>query len=399
MQDLCRLKRIIICRYIKSMVIIKMRIPSLEKIISETLQVIENSKAQIYDIAENARSESDRVKNELQEIQRQILYTIEKVDNIGRLEKAARKRLMEVSKNFDKYTEEEVRNAYDKASTLQVELGSLSERERQLKLRRNDIERSLRKLIGTVEKAEGLMTQVGVVFDYLGGNLTLINNELEVVNQRRQLAPRIIQAQEEERKRVAREIHDGPAQSMANVVLRTEVCEKLLETDHLAVKNELQELRAIVKTSLQDVRRIIFDLRPMALDDLGLVPALTRYLETLKERYNILIEIKSSENQKRFNPTIEVAVYRVIQEAVMNTIKHANAGKISVKIDIEPNSIIVLVKDNGIGFEADKFLESPRNDSYGLLGMRERLEILGGQLSIKSDLGLGTEILAILPLD
>lgn len=381
------------------MVIIKMRIPSLEKIISETLQVIENSKAQIYDIAENARSESDRVKNELQEIQRQILYTIEKVDNIGRLEKAARKRLMEVSKNFDKYTEEEVRNAYDKASTLQVELGSLSERERQLKLRRNDIERSLRKLIGTVEKAEGLMTQVGVVFDYLGGNLTLINNELEVVNQRRQLAPRIIQAQEEERKRVAREIHDGPAQSMANVVLRTEVCEKLLETDHLAVKNELQELRAIVKISLQDVRRIIFDLRPMALDDLGLVPALTRYLETLKERYNILIEIKSSENQKRFNPTIEVAVYRVIQEAVMNTIKHANAGKISVKIDIEPNSIIVLVKDNGIGFEADKFLESPRNDSYGLLGMRERLEILGGQLSIKSDLGLGTEILAILPLD
>lgn len=381
------------------MVIMKMRIPSLEKIISETLQVIENSKVQIYDIAENARSESDRVKNELQEIQRQILYTIEKVDNIGRLEKTARIRLMEVSKNYDKYSEEEVRNAYDKASNLQVELGSLSERERQLKLRRNDLERSLRKLIGTVEKAEGLMTQVGVVLDYLGGNLTLINNELEVVNQRRQLAPRIIQAQEEERKRVAREIHDGPAQSMANVVLRTEVCEKLLETDHLAAKHELQELRATVKTSLQDVRRIIFDLRPMALDDLGLVPALTRYLETLKERYNILIEIKSSENQKRFNPTIEVAVYRVIQEAVMNTIKHANAGKISVKIDIEPNSIIVLVKDNGIGFEADKHLESPKIDSYGLLGMRERLEILGGQLSIKSNLGLGTEILAILPLD
>jgi len=371
----------------------------LEKVISETLQVIENSKVQIYDIAENARSESDRVKNELQEIQRQILYTIEKVDNLGRLEKAARVRLMDVSKNYDKYTEDEVRHAYDKASSLQVELGSLSERERQLKLRRNDLERSLRKLVGTVEKAEGLMTQVGVVLDYLGGNLTMINNELEVVNQRRQLAPRIIQAQEEERKRVAREIHDGPAQSMANVVLRTEVCEKLIETDHLAAKHELQELRATVKTSLQDVRRIIFDLRPMALDDLGLVPALTRYLETLKERYNVNIEIKSIENQKRFNPTIEVAVYRVIQEAVMNTIKHASAGKISVKIDFESNSIVVLIKDNGIGFEADKYLESPRNDSYGLLGMRERLEILGGQLSIKSNPGLGTEVLAILPLD
>lgn len=376
-----------------------MRMPSLEKVISETLQVIENSKVQIYDIAENARTESDRVKNELQEIQRHILYTIEKVDNLGRLEKAARTRLMDVSKNYDKFTEEEVRNTYEKARNLQVELGSLSEREKQLKLRRNDLERSLRKLSGTVEKAEGLMTQVSVVLDYMSGNLTYINNELELVNQRRLFAPRIIQAQEEERKRVAREIHDGPAQSMANVVLRSELCEKLLETDNIAAKIELGELRNTVKNSLQDVRRIIFDLRPMALDDLGLVPALTRYLEGLKERNNILIEVKSNTNEKRLNSTIEVAVFRVIQEAVMNTVKHANAGKILVKLDFEPNSIIVLIKDNGIGFEADQYLESPRSDSYGLVGMRERLEILGGQLSVKSTPGLGTEILAILPID
>lgn len=200
-----------------------MRMPSLERIVSETLSAIEKSKHQIYEIAETARTESDRVKNELQELQRQVMFTIEQVDNLERLEKAARFRLMEVSKNFHKYSEEEVRIAYEKARELQVELGSLREREHQLKLRRNDLERSLRKLMGTVEKAEGLMTQVGVVLEYLGGSLTMINNELEVVNQRRLLAPKIIQAQEEERKRVAREIHDGPAQSMANVVLRTEV--------------------------------------------------------------------------------------------------------------------------------------------------------------------------------
>ena len=376
-----------------------MKMPSLEKIISETLSAIEKSKDQIYEIAETARTESDRIKNELQELQRQVMYTIEQVDNLERLEKAARFRLMEVSKNFHKYSEEEIRIAYEKARELQVELGSLREREHQLKLRRNDLERSLRKLTGTVEKAEGLMTQVGVVLDYLGGNLRLINNELEVVNQRRLLAPKIIQAQEEERKRVAREIHDGPAQSMANVVLRTEVCDRLIETDREAARQELQDLRDTVKTSLQDVRRIIFDLRPMALDDLGLVPALSRYLETLKERHGMDIGIKCSGYKKRLNSIIEVAVFRVVQEAVQNTIKHANAAKIEVQLEIDTQRIVVAVIDDGVGFEAEKCLKEPRPDSYGLLGMKERLDILGGQLSIKSYLGGGTEVLAILPLD
>lgn len=376
-----------------------MRLPSLDKVISETLQVIEKSKGQIYEIAENARSECDRVKYELQEIQRQIVYTIDKVDNLERLERSARIRLMEVSRAFDRYTEEDIRAAYDKARELQVELASMKEREKQLRLRRDALERSLRRLLSTVEKAEGLMTQINVVFDYLGGNLTVINTELELVNQRRLLAPRIIHAQEEERKRVAREIHDGPAQSMANVVLRTEFCEKLMESDHESARKELRDLRDTVKSSLQDVRRIIFDLRPMALDDLGLAPALTRYLETLKERNGINFDIQCNDKQKRLNSILEVAIYRVIQEAVTNTIKHAHATNIIVKLEFQAKSVMVTVKDDGVGFEADKIMDAPRADSYGLLGIQERLDILGGQLSVKSVPGAGTELTAILPLD
>lgn len=375
-----------------------MRIPSLEKIVTETLSVIEKSKLQIYDIAENARSERDRVQKELQEIQHEVIDTIDKVDNLERLEKAARLRLMEVSRNFNRYSEEEVRISYEKARELQVELGSLRERERQLKLRRNDLDRSLRKLMVTVEKAEGLMTQVGVVLDYLGGNLRWINNELEVANQRRNLAPKIIQAQEEERRRVAREMHDGPAQTMANLVLRTEVCEKLLEINPSAVRQELSELRTAVKISLQDVRRIIFDLRPMALDDLGLIPALTRYLENLKERYGVTIEISYTGERKRLDSIIEVALYRVIQEAVQNTIKHARAANIRVNVEIDSYRIMAVITDDGIGFDFETCLKEPRPDSYGLLGMKERVEILGGQLTIESQPDKGTEIMAVLPL-
>jgi two-component system sensor histidine kinase DegS len=327
------------------------------------------------------------------------MLTIEKVDSLERLEKVARIRLMEVSKNFQKYCEQEIKLAYEKAREIQIELGSLREREAQLKMRRAELERSIRKLLVTVDKAEGLVTQVGVVLDYLGGNLKWINDELEVVNQKRLLAPRIIQAQEEERRRVAREIHDGPAQSMANAVLRTEVCEKLLEMDHVAARRELHELRDMVKNSLKDVRRIIFDLRPMALDDLGLIPALTRYLENLKEKYHFELETSFLGDRERLEPIIEVTLFRVLQEAIQNTIKHASAQKIRVVLEVDEQRIVLLVQDNGIGFDVEAYLKEPRAESYGLLGMKERLEILGGQLSLKSTPDKGTEVLAILPLD
>jgi two-component system sensor histidine kinase DegS len=376
-----------------------MRISILDKVVSETMAAIEKSRNQIYDIAENARSEKERVQKELEEIQREVMVTIEKVDGLEHIEKMARLRLMEVSKYFNKYSEEEVHQAYDKARELQVKLASLRERENQLKLRRNDLERSLNKMQNTVEKAESLITQVGVIFDYLGGNLRNINDQLEIAMQRRQLAPKIIQAQEEERRRIAREIHDGPAQSMANVVLRTEVCEKLIEIDQGAVQKELLELREMVKRSLQDVRRIIFDLRPMALDDLGLIPAISRYLETLKERFDLDIEMYYSGTQQRLDSTIEVAIYRVIQEALQNILKHAQASHAKVSLENQNERLVVEVTDNGKGFNAEECLNNPKPDSYGLLGMKERLEILGGQLYITSKQGEGTKILAIMPLE
>lgn len=376
-----------------------MQLPSLEKIVADTLATIENSKNQIYEIAETARSESQRVNKELREIQQQVQFTIKKVDKLEVLEKKARLRLMEVSKNYMDYADEEVRQVYDRARQLQVELGSYRERENQLRLRRDELERSLHKLLITVDKAEGLVTQVGVALDYLGGNLKWINDELEVVNQRRQLAPRIIQAQEEERRRVAREIHDGPAQSLANVVLRTEVCEKMLDIDKNAARRELQELRATVKNSLQDVRRIIFALRPMALDDLGLIPAISRYLENVKKQHKLNIEMDFSEERWRLDSVSEVALFRIIQEAAQNAVKHAKADKIKVIIEENEQSILVSIRDDGVGFASEEVLKNPKPDSYGLLGMKERVEVLGGQLTIMSKPGRGTEISVHLPLE
>ncbi|WP_016696480.1 sensor histidine kinase, partial [Rhodococcus rhodochrous] len=156
------------------------------------------------------------------------------------------------------------------ANRIQVELSIYREREDNLKKRRNDLERQLRTLEETIERAEKLVTQMGVVLGYLTGDLSKVGEALEEAKQHQLMGLKVIQAQEEERKRVAREIHDGPAQSMANVVLRSEIVEKMLKNERiLEAQMELHELKEMVRLSLADVRRIIFDLRPMALDDLG----------------------------------------------------------------------------------------------------------------------------------
>ena len=133
---------------------------------------------------------------------------------------------------------------------------------------------------------------MGVVLGYLTGDLSKIGEALESAKQHQLMGLKVIQAQEEERKRVAREIHDGPAQSMANVVLRSEIVEKMLKNERiLEAQMELHELKEMVRMSLGDVRRIIFDLRPMALDDLGLVPTLQKYIRTCEERIASSIDL------------------------------------------------------------------------------------------------------------
>lgn len=377
-----------------------MQLPDLDKIVANTLIAIEQGRNQIFEIVENARSETERLRKELGELQITVLQTIKEVDRVDKLERASRIRLAEVSKDFERFTEIEIKQAYDKASELQALLASLREREKQLRLRRNELERSLKKLEQTVDKAESLITQIGVIFDYLEGNMKSINEQLEVAMQRRQLAPQIIQTQEEERRRIAREIHDGPAQSMANIVLRAEVCEKLLELDPSALRQELVELKDAVKKSLQDVRRIIFDLRPMGLDDLGLIPAVGRYLENLKERYQEFeIESNFSGSQQRLDTLIEVALYRVIQEALQNVVKHAHAKHIKIFLENDGERLVARIMDDGVGFEVESHLQRPKKENYGLIGMKERMDILGGQLYINSKTGEGTEIVAVLPLD
>ncbi|MED4911321.1 MULTISPECIES: sensor histidine kinase [Brevibacillus] len=369
----------------------------LDGVIKRTIETVETSKTQIFDIAENARQQGNSLKLDLHELRQEISKVIQKVDALELAYRKSRNRLALVSRNFQMYTEEDIRIAYEEASRIQVELSIYRERENNLKRRRNDLERQLRTLEETIDRAEKLVSQMGVVLGYLTGDLSKIGEALESAKQHQLMGLKVIQAQEEERKRVAREIHDGPAQSMANVVLRSEIVEKMLKNERiLEAQMELHELKEMVRMSLADVRRIIFDLRPMALDDLGLVPTLQKYIQTCEERIESSIDLVVFGVEPPLRSSVKAAIFRLVQECLNNVEKHARANTVQVKLEFVQESLSLVVKDDGVGFDLEKRLAN--GGSFGLLGMKERVQLLEGSVEMQSAPGEGTKVIFQIPL-
>ena len=323
----------------------------LDTIVKSTVQAIEKSKEQIFDIYEAARNEVENVKKDLERIKQQTADIIFTVDELEKKERRARLRLMEVSRNFRVYSEEDIKNSYDDANTMQVELAVAREQEQNLRRQRDELEIRLRSLKNTVAKAEELTTQVGAVLGYLGNQMGGVVNTIESLQQSQIFGSKIIKAQEEERRRVSREIHDGPAQAMANIVFRAEVCERLIDVDIVRAKSELADLRELVRGCLKETRKIIFDLRPMTLDDLGLIPTIKRFLDTVRERSGLLYELRVFGEEQRLDSYVEIGLFRIIQEAVNNVEKHAKANTAKVAIEFRKESVIAAVEDDGVGFD------------------------------------------------
>lgn len=223
-------------------------------------------------------------------------------------------------------------------------------------------------------------------------------SEWENVKERYHVGERIIKAQEEAWQRVAREIHDGPAQSLANIVLRAEICERLMMAGRPEIGQELAQLKLLVKESLREVRKIIFDLRPMTLDDLGLLPTLHRYLANLREQNGTPVKLVAQGQERRLSSALEAGIFRVIQEAVNNARKHAQASQIQVQVVFGENELIVTVSDDGVGFDKEKVKKGWLNrQSFGLMSMRERVELLDGEFDVVTRVGKGTVVHARVP--
>lgn len=371
-------------------------IQKLENIFDNMVNVMDQSKNDIFTISEQSRQALQEMQNEVAIIKEEISRVIDEGDYLEDMTRHSRRRLADVSKNFMNYSEEEVRKAYETANDLLVRLSINRMEEKQLRVRRDELDRRIVALLDTIEKADQLVNQVTTVISYLTSDLKKVGEALETARQKQEFAIQIIHAQEEERKRLSRDIHDGPAQMLANVLLRSGLIEKTFaERGPNEALSELSQLKVMVRNALLEVRRIIYDLRPMALDDLGLIPTLRKYVTTVMEyEEGVTIHFMNNGTEIRFDSTIEVAIFRLVQESISNALKHGNSRDVWVKVEWLRDTMNIVVKDNGKGFDINQTKEK----SFGIIGMRERIELLKGEMKIMSAVGSGTTVLFRIPL-
>jgi len=203
---------------------------------------------------------------------------------------------------------------------------------------------------------------------------------------------RVVAGQEVERRRLARELHDETGQALTSILLGLRAVDEADKKE--AITSAVADLRELVVATLQDVRRLAVQLRPKALDDFGLVPALERLAETFSESSGISVELEARLGDERMPADVETTVYRIVQEALTNIVKHAEATSVSILLVRRDTSIAAVVEDNGRGFEPS----TVTSDSLGLDGMRERVKLHEGRLTVETAPGSGTTIRIEVPL-
>ncbi len=264
--------------------------------------------------------------------------------------------------------------------------------------------RPLDSLVNTMEAVSQGDAQVrareGLISDPLTSNMIATFNrmldDLEASRQRLSvLAAKVVAAQEEERRRLSRELHDNAGQILTLAVLAVNAIKRAQDAGEVALR--ATEAEGVITQAAAEIRRAAVELRPIMLDDLGLAPALEWYVQQSASATGLPIELQVRGVDQRFPPETEVTIYRVVQEAITNVARHAQATKVSVVLSQEGDRVRVVVTDDGRGFDQRTAMRGSQ-ETLGLFSMKERVVLLGGTLTVDSEPGRGTRVIAEIPV-
>jgi len=337
-------------------------------------------------ILEETQSPSFDVKIELEETQRALRETtlmIEQsrgeVTKLTQRNTAITSHLQQVQNQLEDTTVEEIRMAYDSALDAQQRLFVMRGQLEKLQSDKAHYERYKTAL----EQVQNGGAGGGVSSSTSSGANKGTFASVEM----------LVNAQEAERQRLSRQMHDGPAQALSNFILQTEIAMRLLDVDPTQARDELGNLKMSAMGTFQKVRNFIFELRPMMLDDLGIIPTIRRYADTFKDQTGLEVNVIVSGNERRLESYLEVMVFRAIQELLGNAARHSQATLLKINVDLTDDLVRVSVDDNGKGFDVD----TVQGQNLGLKLIRERTEMLGGTFEIDSAMGKGTRVMFSLP--
>jgi len=329
--------------------------------------------------------EYQKARRGLKEIELLIEQTTSEVERLAHRNTQATNRLRHVEAAIDTVPREDMREAYTTVLDTQLRLFTMRGQLEKLQSDQRNLARYLNLLRGILEHAdrpEGYERK-----------------EEEQEDQSAQSSVvRIIEAQERERRRLSRQMHDGPAQSLTNLILQAEICERLMDIDPEQARVELRNLKNSVTATFQKVKGFILSLRPMMLDDLGLVPTLRRYLDTFSQTNDVATDLHVIGKEVRLAPHQEVTTFRVIQELLNGAKEHSHASTARITLDMEGDRLQVTFDDDGDGLEFTDGLASEDAEKLGLMTMRERIEMLGGEIQFDSSRGRGTKVSFELPV-
>jgi two-component system sensor histidine kinase DegS len=338
---------------------------------------------------EKCSKEYEQTQNELKEVDLLIQQTTSEVERLAQRNTQVTNKLRQIEATLDTVPREDIREAYTAVLDTQQRLFTM--RGQLEKLQSN--QRSLMRYLDMLHDVLEVTGWAGFGSQVVGE----AGAEAEDGQPAQPLVVRIIEAQERERQRLSRQMHDGPAQALTNLILQAEICERLFDTDADRARGELVNLKTAVAGTFQKVKGFILNLRPMMLDDLGVVPTLKRYVDSFAENSEVVTNLTVTGKERRLESHKEVTIFRLTQELLNNAAEYAHATSVQIGLDLGDELVRVSVEDNGSGFELTEALTSPDADRLGLAMMRERVEMLGGRISFDSSVGRGTKVSFELP--
>lgn len=346
---------------------------------TDLTEVEETTESEWETVKEQISDQLSQAKNEYQEIVMLHEQSELEVEKLTQRNATTTGTLQKVQSQFERIPREEIRSAYDDSLDAQQRLFVVRGQVEKL---RSD-KQHLQTKIELLEMIENLMADEPV-------SLKPPKSETATI----ELLEMLIQAQEAERLRLSRQMHDGPAQALSNLILETEIAMRLFDVNKEEAFQELTTLRDSASKTFQQVRDYVFELRPMMLDDLGLVPTIKKYTSALQDNSGSTIRFGTTGPERRMEPYLEVLIFRAIQELIRNSLIHSQANQVDVQIDVGDTFVIVKVEDDGKGFDVGDLEE---DQGMGLKVIKERVEMARGTLEIYSQIGEGTQIMFNIP--
>ncbi len=331
----------------------------------------------------SAREELEKVREQLGEIDLLVEQSQGEVDKLAERNASVAAKVHQLQANFDTVPRDDIRSVYEEAQDAQQRLFTMRGQAEKLRSDKAILERYIdfvARTVALLDQTDGLQA---------AGPMIISDSVIE----------HIISAQEEERRKVSRQIHDGPAQSLANLILQAEIAMRMFDVDQDKAREELTSLQQSAGAAFSQLRDFIFDLRPMMLDDLGLIPTVRRYLDAIREKTKLETNFVVTGTERRLESHREVLVFRALQDVLANVRDHAEATKVKVTIDIHEKQVRAVVEDDGRGFDPQA-VENSEEDSgqgQGLQRLRERIGQVGGSLDVQSEPGQGTRVVFFIP--